>query len=988
AAALKLSILFERLLLDWLADPAAPSLERLDDKLCSSCRSDEEDESAAAMAVCDRCESRHHLPCVGLKRVPARDWFCVKCIAARSLGHVDLLVGRRVERGLGWSSRRQKGEVVDVRYCRGKRMYTVKWQASGEVQGGVEQVAAAALAELYGVRSQEQSAAALLNVEVPGYGGWGLTCPRADRCKPFPLPLCMDPAVSATSAELIETNPEFHTLADAIFALDMGCRSSTDWVTVLSAMVSLTCVLGDEVHQHLVKGELKASELVKEIMQREPRIKASTLTLPRELQPVVVPAEEAGLAHSDVDSDGFESEGDAEAAEEVLPMAVDEAETEGEAPEHAKQEQQQAERNGGNGKLCDEGEPSDKMDAVTNKMDVVTDLTEAPPVAGVRERAAGPTMSEEEGLWRRGKLSRAKRREEQLLLTALLEEMSASNGEKAALEMAGLVSSPELLREAQTRMQDRQREKEAGVKQEAPVCDCCHATEIALCSAFVEGQSWEEASRLLLALRASSGKETGAIAAAAAGEADDDDDARDVTAIHQRLAEAGLYEEEHNGHQPKKPRVDLGMCLWIPVNEAEKEAELQHSCLPKAKTAAAADPSVSSGAAAGQGEQLSDAAVSLLGLSSSPSKPEAAAAAPVQVKRAAPLVMRGSLSVHECCAESMLSLLELAPRRLEARMCREMLEAAALRVTGGRTLPLGRDMHGRLFWQFAANPRLLLVEPARGEGQLWLCYSELTDVASAVLQLNPKAKCEEALQRSLLRQYPHVCTALRDKTFVKELLLAKNMPECNGGSVEPAAALDAMPGGRPKTSAKAQFKTGDEVIMRCLKPGAKASNGSVSWLHYKGKVQCVVEGTNQYRVQLAGWGSRFTALADEGELLRALPEEIARLEQLELEWQDGAARETSLPMYLQGFAASVYMEYPGRARGARSPPVFSREEIMADGMLRAKAALLTIEAALPQGARMYSSGQWDDKHTPMWIAHVTEAENATELMEACLLLEN
>ncbi|CAM9546870.1 unnamed protein product [Ectocarpus sp. 8 AP-2014] len=95
------------------------------------------------------------------------------------------------------------------------------------------------------------------------------------------------------------------------------------------------------------------------------------------------------------------------------------------------------------------------------------------------------------------------------------------------------------------------------------------------------------------------------------------------------------------------------------------------------------------------------------------------------------------------------------------------------------------------------------------------------------------------------------------------------------------------------------------------------------------------------------------------------------------------------PKVLQGLEASYHMDKPGRARGLRcSVPSFTTAETESSAQTRAKAMILTIQAALPSGARLRARGRFDGGLLQPWITFVQEATTALELMEAWLLLES
>ncbi|CAM9994119.1 unnamed protein product, partial [Discosporangium mesarthrocarpum] len=82
-AAEKLGCVFERLLMDWVLDPKAPPVKELDDDLCRSCLDHSSDHADDLQLMCDRCDAKYHLKCLGMYSVPAGDWFCIGCVGER-----------------------------------------------------------------------------------------------------------------------------------------------------------------------------------------------------------------------------------------------------------------------------------------------------------------------------------------------------------------------------------------------------------------------------------------------------------------------------------------------------------------------------------------------------------------------------------------------------------------------------------------------------------------------------------------------------------------------------------------------------------------------------------------------------------------------------------------------------------------------------------------------------------------------------------------
>jgi hypothetical protein len=82
---------------------------------------------------------------------------------------------------------------------------------------------------------------------------------------------------------------------------------------------------------------------------------------------------------------------------------------------------------------------------------------------------------------------------------------------------------------------------------------------------------------------------------------------------------------------------------------------------------------------------------------------------------AAPALRRGSVVMHECCADAVVDARAAAEARAVARERRAAVEAAVF-MGRGRTASLGRDRRSRYYWQFAGEPGLLFIQPFDAKG--------------------------------------------------------------------------------------------------------------------------------------------------------------------------------------------------------------------------------------------------------------------------------
>ncbi|CAN0105151.1 unnamed protein product, partial [Scytosiphon promiscuus] len=168
-------------------------------------------------------------------------------------------------------------------------------------------------------------------------------------------------------------------------------------------------------------------------------------------------------------------------------------------------------------------------------------------------------------------------------------------------------------------------------------------------------------------------------------------------------------------------------------------------------------------------------------------------------------IMRGSLAVHEVCAEGMLGLRAAVRKRAREKARLTALTLAAMNRWGGRSLPLGTDRSGRQYFIFPADPLSVYVQPttpdkaqglaqegqaaggdgggddgddaaaaadggvAGGDGAVWKVFRGKEAVAGLALGLSPRVPDERWLQAALIRHYPEAVEVLRDPSFPRRL---------------------------------------------------------------------------------------------------------------------------------------------------------------------------------------------------------------------------
>jgi len=262
----RLSVKFERLLLDWVLDPKAPPLDQCKDKLCNACH------DACLVKVrrveCSRCDSCFHRQCLDLGEAPEGDgtWFCEACVREKGPANVDPYMELELVKaipGVGTV----RGEVEKVEYTSAGVIYQIRYP------NFLEKVTREELENLVAAQPLDESglpAEVLQSLHRPkeidvraeseavGYAGWGLGNTWAGAPRP---PRKLDPLFSLTAKRAAEEDPEIHSLQIAIRALEQRSFSLDDALICMSSLVNQVGYLGD-LRSHMDRNEEELSKIL------------------------------------------------------------------------------------------------------------------------------------------------------------------------------------------------------------------------------------------------------------------------------------------------------------------------------------------------------------------------------------------------------------------------------------------------------------------------------------------------------------------------------------------------------------------------------------------------------------------------------------------------------------------------------------------------------------------------------------------------------
>jgi hypothetical protein len=344
-------------------------------------------------------------------------------------------------------------------------------------------------------------------------------------------------------------------------------------------------------------------------------------------------------------------------------------------------------------------------------------------------------------------------------------------------------------------------------------------------------------------------------------------------------------------------------------------------------------------------------------------------------------IVTGSLSAHECCAISAHNARKERLIKEHKEHCETMSEVRAGRLCG-RTLAIGSDSAGRSYWKFNADEALFV---CLQNDSKWRRYGEPEVIASVITSLG-----KERVAKELKDAFPQAAKLMTRRRWA-EILLKRQFSAKGAGSDSSIAAAkqsikshDASEGTMLEDEGE-PYQPGEQVLVES-KCGRMLWDASVIAVSH-GKQS---EKVTFYRVRYKGWSSRFDEWVTPYRVVDPVENNV--LVQLEMV-EELRSSKPQVPPALEKMAALKYLNADGRARGkvqlpdfldiASVPPSASSNEI---GLALAKAALLMIEAALPEDA-VDTGDTWNSDMAYAWRKTVERASGAFTLMTCVYLLE-
>ena len=345
----------------------------------------------------------------------------------------------------------------------------------------------------------------------------------------------------------------------------------------------------------------------------------------------------------------------------------------------------------------------------------------------------------------------------------------------------------------------------------------------------------------------------------------------------------------------------------------------------------------------------------------------------------------GSLVAHECCAVAAHNSRKEQMMQNYRDTQAEVIEQDA-GLECGRTLEIGSDHSGRVYWKLKSDPDSLFVCQTSNSQVEWFRFPDSVTVAGVIACLG-----KDPVVKSLKRLYATAFGYVKDGSWSSRIL-QRQFPKI---ADLVAAEADGSAVATSRTNNEIQVEGGydayveGESVLVESKSNLFLWDASIIELSRNAK-DCPIDA---YKVQYTGWSSRFvewvhpSRVAEPSEHNRALQSEL--LEEL-------ASSRAGLPTDLNFLIAKDFLLSGDRARGSVPLPDFCKiswtderrsnsEKIL--GLM--KVATLAIEAALPVGSiHNTETGTWRSSYAREWRELVRTCEGPGALMRLVIHLED
>ncbi|GMH83740.1 hypothetical protein TrST_g5879 [Triparma strigata] len=363
--------------------------------------------------------------------------------------------------------------------------------------------------------------------------------------------------------------------------------------------------------------------------------------------------------------------------------------------------------------------------------------------------------------------------------------------------------------------------------------------------------------------------------------------------------------------------------------------------------------------------------------------------------------LTGGLIAHENCAIAVHTMRKNRMRSEHKDRYLKQLEEQCMRDCG-RSVPLGEDSVGRLYWKLSSDNNALVVHDRPKDR--FVRYTTGASIAAVIVALGEADPAKE-----LRRLYPQSAKMVEDRSWVgilqgddEEGTLTDDEGDVEGGvgfdmmmdegeddAFQPREA--GVGTGRAKKKGKTVDKGNSVLVV--------SPSGSQYWDAKIVETARSEDGGGEivgYRVHYKKWSSRFDEWVAPS---RVLVKDKENLE-MQAELLEGVrANSSSQPATLQSLDrinAVKHLNAPGRARGDAKPhplevalKVRDPNSSLEKQLAKLRATLLVIEAAMPEGA-VRSEGKkasWIPSIAAQWRKNVEAADGPSALMRCVICLE-
>lgn len=963
--------IFERLLLDWVLcpPPLLLPLEDLDDDRCVNHHSSDKD---SLILICDGCEGKYNMSRLEppLLSVPKGDWFCKYCINGRCWAHLDQRLGCKIRNKFPGSDITYVATVTSVLSIfpengEGKATlgYVVKYDANADQEvWSLEQVDEALKAE--GIATIPVKCVEAI-AESPGYGT------GRDYGIGEIIPVFLHPNVSDAAAQAMTTSTVFKDSVKGAAILSLVSTPeemvAEEWLHILT-LLAMKCTLTDEVQEVVNKLENEAAERLA-ILLNSSKVKTVEEILPRcfddvdELVEAVTNIDQVALTvkldeneeqPSLCDNTSQDKErrrkivlfGDEDSTDEEIdfppskPSPVELSNSDSKMAKCKKNSEQ---------RLTSAGDGASSLSDGRANLSAQSEIEARAPELETELFPAPDDVPSDVALWKKQRcaalslsVARSKARDD------------AYNGLAIKVQLKPTVESFE--EDTFSPVVDALLSTHSdGVKLDCCLCpgvtcDFCGLSDTALGSLLLRFPNRREWTEMMAHCTCSRVSRLIAEVPCTPYQNDSKNSVKNAAAATTFLSVAiridGKIVSDDEDQSAFEDLPAYGMLELLPRNKQGAQDELRFRLANKL-------PHIS-----------------------------------------------GSLSAHECCAAAAHNSL----KEMLQKSYRDRKEGVAERDFArlcGKTLPLGVDFMGRSYWNFRGEPQSLFIcDVANDDSEnppSWHRYDEPEAVASVIACLGKDDLAEE-----LMHLYPKSARLVANGTW-RDLLMKLAFPSLNTGdpdAEDQKSLTDSQPDiiNSDVTKSEAMedvvptddipYEEGEDILV-------ESKSGNLLW---DASVIAVskdkaTDKVNSYRIHYKLWSTRFDEWVSPDRVVEPSNHNIEVQEELLEEWM---AFKEGVPEALDYLVARNYLHSKRRARKSsrlvnlyKAVSVGPRATEEEKSIANLKGALLTIEAALPQGSVDTScSGAWNPDSAFYWKRMVENSPGLATLMGCVILLED